>query len=88
MRPGSAQSKRHHARAFVLADPIHGAQRHYKSNAVFATSYAEALELVQQGFAIRMLNGRSAPSIVAAGSLELVERPVASLGDLWTFTVP
>ncbi|KHL24101.1 hypothetical protein PK98_15545, partial [Croceibacterium mercuriale] len=51
-------------------------------------SYAEALELVQQGFAIRMSDGRSAPSLVAAGSLELVDGPVASLDDLWTFTMP
>jgi hypothetical protein len=75
-------------RTFVLADPAHGAQRHHKSNAVFATSYAEALELVRQGFAIRMSDGRSAPSLVAAGSLELVDGPVASLDDLWTFTMP
>ena len=69
----------------MLADPIHGAQRRYKSNVVFATSCVEALELVRQGFAIHMSSGRSAPSLVAAGLLELVERSVASLDDLWTF---
>jgi len=73
---------------FVLADPATGAQRHHKSNAVLVPSYSEALELVRQGFAIRMSDGRSAPSLVAAGSLEFVEGPVGSLDDLWTYTMP
>lgn len=46
------------------------------------------MELVRQGFAIRMSDGRSAPSLVAARSLELVDGTVASLDDLWTFTMP
>ena len=73
---------------FVLGDPAHGSQRHHKENAVFASSYLEALELVRKGFAIRMSDGRSAPSLVAPGSLEFIDEPVKRLDDLWAYTMP
>lgn len=73
---------------FVLGDPVHGSQRHHKENAVLASSYLEALELVRNGFAIRISDGRSAPSLVAPGSLEFIDEPVNRLDDLWTYTMP
>lgn len=73
---------------FVLGDPAYGSQRHHKENAVFVSSYLEALELVRKGFAIRMSDGRSAPSLVAPGSLEFIDEPVTRLDDLWTYTMP
>ncbi|TPG13635.1 hypothetical protein [Sphingomonas oligophenolica] len=73
---------------FVLGDPAHGSHRHHKENAVLVSSYLEALELVRKGFAIRMSDGRSAPSLVAPGSLEFIVEPVNRLDDLWTYTMP
>lgn len=75
-------------RMFVLGDPAHGSQRHHKENAIFVSSYLEALELVRKGFAIRMSDGRSAPSLVAPSSLEFIDEPVKQLDDLWTYTMP
>lgn len=74
--------------SFVLGDPKHGAERHHDENAVKVKSYSEALELVRMGFAIRMSDGSSAPSLVVPASLDFVETPVDRLDDLWTYTMP
>lgn len=73
---------------FVLADPIVGAQKHHKNNAVMVASYSEALELVRSGYSIRMSDGRSAASLVSPASLELIDQPVAQIDDLWSYTMP
>lgn len=74
---------------FVLGDPSKGSQRHLTNeHAVLIDNYGEALELVKQGFAIRMSDGRSAPSLVVPRSLTICDEPVSQLDDLWTYTMP
>lgn len=82
------QRDREHNDMFVLGDPAFGAERHHKDNAVFVSSYSEALELVRRGFSIRMSDGRHAPVLVSPSSLEFVDEPVDRLEDLWTYTMP
>lgn len=73
---------------FVLGDPSKGDQRHHDEHAVKVDNYGEAVELVQGGFAIRVSDGRSPPSLVVPGSLEIGDDPVTSLDDYWTYTMP
>lgn len=74
---------------FILGDPSEGSQRHLTNDhAVRVDNYGEALELVQRGFAIRMSDGRSAPSLVVPRSLTISDDPVERIDDLWTYTMP
>ncbi len=73
---------------FVLGDPAMGAVKHRDDAAVKVDNYGEALELVERGFSIRMSDGRGPPSLVSPGGLQLVDEPVQSLDELWTYTVP
>ena len=51
-------------------------------------SYGEALELVEQGWAIRMGDGQSRPVLVAPRNLRLSDEPYELLDELWTYTIP
>lgn len=73
---------------FVLSDPKHGAERHLKENATLVDSYSEALDLVRQGYLIRMSDGRGSASLVAPGSIEVIDEPVEQIDDLWQYTMP
>lgn len=73
---------------FVLGDPKHGPDRHRKENAILVDNYSEALELVRQGHLIRMSDGSGSASLVASGSIEIIDRPTARIDELWTYTVP
>lgn len=79
---------RNRSHFFVLGDPSCGTLRHHDEYAVKVDNYGEALELVENGFSIRMSDGRSPPSLVAPASLKLVDEPVGTLDELWTYTMP
>lgn len=79
---------RNRSHQFVLGDPAEGAQKHHDAVAIKVDNYGEALDMVQQGFSIRMSDGRNAPSLVAPASLNLLNEPVEYLDELWTYTVP
>ncbi len=51
-------------------------------------SYGEALELVEQGWSIRMGDGQSAPALVSQSDLRLSSEPYKYLDELWTYTMP
>lgn len=56
---------------YVLGDPKHGSARHHRSNAVFTANYDEAVQLVRDGFSIRMAAKGTPASLIAPGSLTL-----------------
>ena len=48
---------------FVLGSPKFGAQKHYKKNEVLTKSEDELIDLLRQGYSVRVKAG-SAPSLV------------------------
>jgi|GEM_PF-1334100 len=79
---------RNRSHQFVLGDPKQGSVKHHSENAIMVDGYGEALELVEEGYAIRMSDGRNPPSLVTAGSLTLLDEPFSELDALWTYTAP
>jgi hypothetical protein len=73
---------------FVLGDPAKGDVRHHDTHAVKVDNYGEALELVEEGFSIRMSDGKNPASLVTPASLTFVDEPVSVLDELWTFSMP
>ena len=73
---------------FVLGDPAHGAQKHHDRFAVKVATIEEVVDLVRQGFSLRMTDGDSAPSLIAPASLELEELPDADPAPLFAETAP
>ena len=51
-------------------------------------NYGEALELVRQGWAIRMGNGQSSTALVAPHGLRLTDEPYEFIDELWTYSMP
>lgn len=74
---------------FVLGDPkIESGLRHKTSeHGVLVDNYGEALELVEQGYSIRMSDGQTS-NLVTAKSLTFSDEPTGSLDELWTYTIP
>lgn len=74
--------------AFELApvDPSTGASDTRQPRRV--DNYGEALELVEQGWAIRMSNGASPPAMVGPRELRLTDQPYEFLDELWAYSLP
>ena len=51
-------------------------------------NYGEALELVEQGWAIRMGDGKAPAALVPPRHLRLSDEPYEFLDELWTYTMP
>jgi hypothetical protein len=79
---------RNRSREFLLGDPSSGDLRHHDSHAVKVDNYGEVLDLLERGFAIRMSDGTAPASLVTPASLTVVDEPVSSIDELWTFSMP
>lgn len=80
---------RNRSHEFALSGPSSGVSRYsVESESVLVDNYGEAVELVRQGYSIRLSDGRSPPTLVSPRSLVIEVGHVKGLDDLWTYTMP
>lgn len=73
---------------FVLGDPARGALKHHERFATKVKTLQEVLDLVRQGFSLRMTDGDSPPALITPGSLEVHQEEGEESPDLWSSTLP